>query len=140
VARAFLLIACLLGFLGVAFGAFGSHALRARLTPERLAQFETGVRYQLWHALALFAVVFVDVPRGFGWTSYARLTAFPPRSPWPAIAGWLFVAGILLFSGSLYALALTGVRRWGAVTPFGGVCLLGGWAILAVAVATRPYL
>jgi uncharacterized membrane protein YgdD (TMEM256/DUF423 family) len=137
--RAFLLIACLTGFLGVAFGAFGSHALRARLTPERLAQFETGVRYQLWHALALFAVVFVDVPRPFGWTSYAPLTRSPSWSPWPVIAGWLFVAGIVLFSGSLYALALTSVRRWGGVTPFGGLCLLGGWAILAVAVATRPY-
>jgi uncharacterized membrane protein YgdD (TMEM256/DUF423 family) len=59
-------------------------------------------------------------------------------SRWPSIAGRLFVAGIVLLSGSLYALALTGGRRWGAVTPFGGLCLLGGWAILAVAVATRP--
>jgi uncharacterized membrane protein YgdD (TMEM256/DUF423 family) len=129
--RAFLLIACLTGFLGVAFGAFGSHALRARLTPERLAQFETGVRYQLWHALALFAVVFVDVPRPFGWTSYAPLTRSPSWSPWPVIAGWLFVAGIVLFSGSLYAMALTGARALGAVTPIGGVAFLAGWLSLA---------
>jgi uncharacterized membrane protein YgdD (TMEM256/DUF423 family) len=123
--RTFLVIACIFGFLGVAFGAFGSHALRSRLTPERLGQFEIGVRYQLWHALALFAVVFLR-------------TIGPDRES-ESIAGALFVAGIVLFSGSLYALALTGVRRWGRVTPFGGLCLLGGWAALAVAAATAPF-
>jgi uncharacterized membrane protein YgdD (TMEM256/DUF423 family) len=102
----------------VGLGAFGSHALRARLAPERIATFETGVRYQLWHALALFAVVVVD---GGG-----AATA----------GGWLFVAGVVLFSGSLYALALTGRRAWGAVTPFGGACFLAGWALLAYAAAT----
>jgi uncharacterized membrane protein YgdD (TMEM256/DUF423 family) len=102
----------------VGLGAFGSHALRARLAPERIATFETGVRYQLWHALALFAVVVV----GGGGAATA--------------GGWLFVAGVVLFSGSLYALALTGKRAWGAVTPFGGGCFLAGWALLAYAAAT----
>ena len=137
--RAFLALGCAFGFLGVAAGAFGSHALRARLTPERLATFETAVRYQLWHALALFAAVFVDRIRPLhasGWFGYAPLSALRPFSLPVALAGWLLVAGVMLFSGSLYALALTGERRWGAVTPFGGLCLLGGWVALLVAVLT----
>lgn len=136
--RTFLIVAAASGFVGVGLGAFGSHALRGRLTPERLASFETGVRYQLWHALALFAVVFVrslpHAPPG-GWTAFVPLGEMRPFSLPPAIAGWLFVAGIVLFSGSLYALALTGERRWARITPFGGVCLLLGWLSLAWAVA-----
>ena len=132
--RTFPVLGAVFGLLGVVFGAFGSHALRSKLTPERLATFETGVRYQLWHALALFAVVFVGSVR------------LPPSGPgfslvledsgrWPAwVAGWLFVAGIVLFSGSLYVLSLTGRRSWGAVTPLGGVCLVLGWAFLLVAI------
>jgi uncharacterized membrane protein YgdD (TMEM256/DUF423 family) len=123
--RAFLVVASVLAFLGVAFGAFGSHALRARLSPERLGQFEIGVRYQLWHAFALFAVVWLR-------------TIGPDRFS-ESLAGILFVAGVVLFSGSLYLLALTGARRWGAVTPLGGLCLLAGWASLAVAAATAPF-
>lgn len=123
--RALLVIACVLGFLGVAFGAFGSHALRARLSPERLGQFEIGVRYQLWHALALFVVVWLR-------------TIGPDRFP-ESLAGILFVVGVVLFSGSLYLLAVTGVRRWGAVTPLGGLCLLVGWACLTLAAATAPF-
>jgi uncharacterized membrane protein YgdD (TMEM256/DUF423 family) len=135
--RTFLVLACVFGFLGVAFGAFGSHALRARLPAERLAQFEIGVRYQLWHALALFAVVFVDAVT-FSTPSATRelYVAKETFGAFVALAGWLFVAGIALFSGSLYALALTGVRRWGAVTPFGGMCLLLGWLALLLAVLT----
>jgi uncharacterized membrane protein YgdD (TMEM256/DUF423 family) len=130
VARLFLVIAAMSGFVGVALGAFGAHALRARLGPERLAQFETGVRYHLWHTLALYAAAVVGWSRSprRGWFAYAPLNA---RDGVAAIvAAWLFVAGILLFSGSLYALALTGRRRWGAVTPFGGVCFLLGWLAL----------
>ena len=123
--RAFLVLGALFGFLGVGFGAFGSHALRSRLPPERLVTFETGVRYQLWHALALFAVVFL---RTIGPDAFAE-----------SLAGVLFLAGIVLFSGSLYALALTGRRTWGAVTPFGGVCLLAGWLALAWAGATASF-
>ena len=104
--------------ISVGAGAFGAHALRARLTPELLAVFETGARYQMYHALGLLAA---------GWA----VTRWP--GPWPVRAGWLFVAGTVLFSGSLYALALSGVRWLGAITPFGGVALLAGWACLAVA-------
>jgi len=101
-----------------AAGAFGAHALRARLAPDLLVIFETGARYEMYHALALVAVA---------WAAQ--------RWPGPATsaAGWLFVAGTLLFSGSLYALALSGVRAIGAVTPFGGVAFLAGWALLAYA-------
>jgi uncharacterized membrane protein YgdD (TMEM256/DUF423 family) len=105
-------------FIAVAAGAFGAHALRARLSPELLAVFETGARYQMYHALGLIAV---------GW-AVAR---------WPGSlthwAGWLFVVGTLLFSGSLYALALSGLRWLGAITPLGGVAFLVGWLCLVIA-------
>jgi len=116
--KTFLLLGALSGFVSVAAGAFGAHALKARLGPELLAVFETGARYQLYHALALVAA---------GWAS-AR---FPGGAA--SAAGWLFLAGTLLFSGSLYALALSGVRWLGAVTPLGGVAFLAGWLCLALA-------
>ena len=137
--RAFLVLGAVLAFVGVALGAFGSHALRGRLTPERIATFETGVRYQLWHALALFVVVLVGSLRLVHPSSGAgrTLVLVEGTTGWPALtAGWLFVAGIVLFSGSLYALALTGRRTWGAVTPIGGACFLAGWLLLALAAAT----
>jgi len=104
--------------LAVAAGAFGAHALRARLAPGDLLVFETGARYQMYHGLALIASSWVA-----------------ERWPGPlaSAAGWCFLAGIVLFSGSLYALTLSGVRALGAVTPIGGVCFLAGWACLAVA-------
>ena len=105
--------------VSVGAGAFGAHALRARLSPEFLAIFETGARYQMYHALGLLAV---------GWA----VTRWP--GPWAVRAGWLFVAGTLLFSGSLYALALSGIRWLGAITPFGGVAFLAGWACLILAI------
>ena len=114
--RMFLLIGALAGFLAVAFGAFGAHALRTRLSPDMLAVFETGVRYQMYHALALLLVAAAAARFG-GW----MVTA----------AGWFFTAGIVLFSGSLYALALTGVTTLGAITPIGGLAFLIGWALLA---------
>ena len=105
--------------LGVILGAFGAHGLRERLTPEMLVVFETGVRYHLIHGLGLLAIA---------WAA----------SRWPDtyvnIAGYLFVAGILIFSGSLYVLAITGIRWLGAITPLGGVCLIIGWGLLAVGV------
>jgi len=113
----FLLLAAIFGFLGVAFGAFGAHGLRDRLSPEMLSVFEIGVRYQMYHAFALLAVAIAI--KQFGRT---RLLY---------IAGWSFLAGILIFSGSLYALALTGTGMFGAITPIGGVGLLIGWACLA---------
>ena len=114
--RLFYLCAGIAGFLGVALGAFAAHGLKARLEPEMLAVFETGVRYHLYHAFALFAAAW----------GYAR---WPGRSF--AAAGWLFVAGIVIFSGSLYLLAVTGERWLGAVTPLGGVAFLAGWLSLA---------
>ena len=102
-------------FLAVALGAFGAHALRSRLGEDLLSIFETGVRYQAWHGLALLAVAVVASRQ-----PTATVTA----------AGVLFCAGIVLFSGSLYALVLTGVRTLGAITPLGGVAFLAGWACL----------
>jgi uncharacterized membrane protein YgdD (TMEM256/DUF423 family) len=116
--KTFLLIGALAGFLAVALGAFGAHALRARLSPEMLAVFETGARYQMYHALAIL-LVSVALGRMDGWLVRT--------------AGWMFAAGIVLFSGSLYALALTGATFLGAVTPLGGLAFLIGWALLAVA-------
>lgn len=123
--RAFLVLGAAFALLAIGFGAFGSHALRAKLPAEQLATFETGVRYQLYHAFALFVVVF--------------LRTIGPDTLSETLAGMLFVAGILLFSGSLYLLAITGARRWGAVTPFGGLCFLGGWGALAYAAATAAF-
>ncbi len=114
--RHFWILGCIFALLAVAGGAFGAHALRGRLTPELLAVFETAVRYQMYHALALLAVAWATAH----WTGGAA-----------AVAGWLFVAGILIFSGSLYLLTLSGVRWLGAITPFGGVAFLAGWLALA---------
>lgn len=114
-ARPFFLLGAGFAFLAVTLGAFGSHSLKAVLAPDMLAVFETGVRYQMYHALALFAV---------GWAAHQ----YPQASF--HIAGWLFAAGIVLFSGSLYVLALSGVRWLGAITPLGGLCFLAGWGTL----------
>ena len=109
----------MLGAAGVALGAFGAHALKARLAADALALWNTGVQYHLWHALGL---VLVGVS-----------AALIPDGPWLRAAGWLLVAGILLFSGSLYAIAL-GAPKWlGAVTPLGGAAFLLGWLAFAVA-------
>jgi uncharacterized membrane protein YgdD (TMEM256/DUF423 family) len=114
--RRLIILGAVLGALGVGAGAFGAHALKTRLAPDMLAVFETGARYQLWHALAILAAACV-------WS----------RWPSPAVsaAGWLFIVGIALFSGSLYLLSLTGIRFFGIVTPFGGVALILGWLALA---------
>jgi uncharacterized membrane protein YgdD (TMEM256/DUF423 family) len=110
------------GFLGVALGAFAAHALKTTLTPDMLAVFETGVRYQMYHAFALFAAA---------WGSGRWQTR--PFS----IAGGLFAAGIVIFSGSLYLLAFTGLRWPGAITPLGGLAFLAGWLCLAWGAATK---
>jgi uncharacterized membrane protein YgdD (TMEM256/DUF423 family) len=115
--RLFFGLGALSAFVAVAAGAFGAHALRARLSPEYLAIFETAARYQMFHALGLLAVAWA-------------VTRWPGTLPvW---AGWLFVAGTMLFSGSLYLLALTGARWWGAVTPLGGFAFLAGWICLLI--------
>ncbi|TBR61077.1 DUF423 domain-containing protein [Mastigocladus laminosus UU774] len=116
----FLSLAAILGGLSVAAGAFASHALRERISERSLLIFETGARYQMYHALALLAVA---------------ILLLNIKSPSPSLiaSGWLFVIGIAIFSGSLYALSLTGVKYLGAITPLGGAALIAGWFALAVA-------
>ncbi len=109
-------LGAVLAGLAVAAGAFGAHALRAQLSTAELATFETAARYQMYHALALVAVGLLDRHRG------ERLLT---------MAGWAFLAGIVLFSGSLYGLALTGIRGLGAITPLGGLGFLAGWGLVA---------
>ena len=116
--RTLLLVGATAAFIGVAFGAFGAHGLRGRLSPEMLAAFETGVRYQMYHALAILVTA---VAIGFADDRLLR------------VGGWLFAVGIVLFSGSLYTLALTGVTTLGMITPLGGLAFLAGWAVLIVA-------
>jgi uncharacterized membrane protein YgdD (TMEM256/DUF423 family) len=119
--RIFFLAGGLFAVIGVGLGAFGAHALKARLTADALAVFETGVRYQMYHALALLAVA---------WAS--------ARWPGPLITsgGLLLIAGVLVFSGSLYLLALTGIRYFGAVTPIGGLAFMVGWGCILFAAWT----
>lgn len=115
--RLFVIIGALSGGIGVAAGAFGAHALKARLEPRMLEVFETGARYQMYHAIAMLAAAWV-------------VTRFPGSLA--NASGWLFLAGTVLFSGSLYAMAFTGIRALGAITPIGGVCFIAGWACLAL--------
>jgi len=114
--RVWLAIAALNGFIAVAAGAFGAHALQNRLDTHALQVFDTAARYQMYHALAIAFAVFAMYEQ-----------AAPPAK----IAAALFLAGIVLFSGSLYLLALTGSRALGFVTPFGGLAFLLGWISLA---------
>jgi uncharacterized membrane protein YgdD (TMEM256/DUF423 family) len=108
-------VAATLGFLGVALGAFGAHGLRERLAPGMLDVYKTGVLYHLLHAVALLAVA-------LGAERLAR----------PRAVAVLFTAGVVIFSGSLYALALTGIGTLGAITPIGGLLLMAGWVTLAI--------
>lgn len=121
--RVFLAIGAVSAFIAVAAGAFGAHALKTRLAPDMLAVFEVGVRYQMYHALALIVVA---------WAA----------TRWPGglvhAAGWLFLAGTIIFSGTLYLLSLTGLRGLGAITPLGGAAFLAGWACLALAALKAP--
>jgi uncharacterized membrane protein YgdD (TMEM256/DUF423 family) len=116
-ARTALFLGAAAMFVAVGLGAFGAHALRGRVAPEMAAVWQTGVQYQAWHALALLAVGLL-----------LRTTPDRRGVQW---AGVLFAAGIVIFSGSLYALALSGIRGLGAITPFGGAAFLAGWAVLA---------
>jgi uncharacterized membrane protein YgdD (TMEM256/DUF423 family) len=120
--RTFATYGAVSALVAVLAGAFGAHMLRTRLPGSQLAAFETGARYQMYHALALFVVA---------WAA----------TQWPTqlvrLSGSLFIAGTVLFSGSLYVLALTGVAWWGAVTPVGGVLLIAGWAALALGMWRR---
>jgi uncharacterized membrane protein YgdD (TMEM256/DUF423 family) len=121
--RLFFGVGCASAAMAVTLGAFGAHGLRGRLVPDMLIVFEIGVRYQMYHALALLAAAL----------AHAR---------WPSttitLAGWLFIAGTVIFSGSLYGLAVTGQRWLGAVTPLGGAAFIAGWLALAWGVWARP--
>ena len=108
-----------LALLGVVFGAFGAHALKATMSAEMLAVYQTGVQYHLIHALGIVLIAIV--------------TATQPTWKRLVLAGWLMVAGVLLFSGSLYLLAATGMRMLGVITPLGGLCFIAAWALLAFA-------
>lgn len=99
--------------LGVILGAFGAHALKARLSPEMLNVFQTGVQYHIYHALGLLMVAALLIPY--------------PNAGGLRTGGWILLAGIALFSGSLYLLALTGIRWFGPITPVGGACFIIGW-------------
>lgn len=116
--RCFFILGALSAGSAVAAGAFGAHALKRRLAADLLAIFEVGVRYHLVHALALLAVAWA-------------CGRWP--GTWATASGWCFVGGTLVFSGSLYALALSGQRWLGALTPLGGLALLAGWLLLATA-------
>ncbi len=117
--RIFLALASVLGGISVIFGAFASHALKDRLSDRALEIWETGTKYQMYHALALILI--------------ALLITRLPASTSLLVAGYAFIAGILLFSGSLYALSLSGIKWLGAITPLGGVAFIIGWICLAVA-------
>jgi len=120
IARTALLLAGLAGLSGVALGAFGAHGIKGKMASkpdgeQRIAWWQTGAQYHLIHAVAIgLAAVRPD-----------------PMHDGSAVAAWLFVAGIVLFSGSLYTMTLTGIRKLGAVTPIGGLCFLAGWAAIA---------
>ena len=121
--KLFFILGTISAFLAVAAGAFGAHGLKARLSADMLNTFEIAVRYHFYHALALFVVAWACTR----WPSSATTAA-----------GWLFVSGILIFSGSLYTLALTGLRWLGAITPLGGLAFLAGWLCLAWAAWRNP--
>lgn len=118
--RIFLLFGAIFGGLSVAAGAFASHALKEKLTEKAIAIFEVGVRYQMYHALALLLV-------GLLLTRSEQPTLFL------ATSGWAFIAGVIIFSGSLYALSFTGIKWLGAITPLGGAAFVVGWSCLAIA-------
>jgi uncharacterized membrane protein YgdD (TMEM256/DUF423 family) len=116
--RVFVMLAAFFGLTGVGLGAFAAHGLKSKLSAEYLAVFQTGTHYQLLHALALLAVAVLSLH-------------LPGRLV--NAAGWMFCLGILLFSGSLYALTLTGIGKLGIITPFGGLSFLAGWLCLGLA-------
>ena len=119
-ARLFVALGALSAALAVIFGAFGAHALRARLSPEMLSVYHTGAQYQFYHALGLLLIGVIAIQM--------------PNSGGLRLAGFLMLAGIVLFSGSLYVLSITGVTWLGAITPLGGVAFIAAWIVLAVTV------
>ena len=121
--KVFLLLAAINGFLAVALGAFGAHGLGARLTADLMTTYQTAVQYHFYHSLALLGV--------------ALLSLQFPAAALPRASGYLFFGGMVLFSGSLYLVALTGVSRFGAIAPIGGLVFLAGWLCLCIFAASR---
>jgi uncharacterized membrane protein YgdD (TMEM256/DUF423 family) len=128
--KIFLSFGSLLATLGVILGAFGAHVLKTRLSPENLQVFETGVRYQMYHSLALILLFIIGQKINSSYINYS---------------GWFFVVGIFLFSGSIFLLAtreLLGIESWksflGPITPFGGMCFILGWIFLFLAAFKSP--
>ena len=119
-AKTFLIIAAISGLLAVMIGAFGAHGLKGRITTDLMAIFQTGVQYHFYHALALLLV-------GILMLQFPQLTLLK-------FSGWLLVAGMVIFSGSLYVMALTGIKWLGAITPIGGMAFIGGWLTMAIAI------
>lgn len=117
--KTFFVIGAVLAFIAVGAGAFGTHGLKHKLSAEMLDIFEVGVKYQMYHALAIILVAL-----SFNLFANAMM----------AWSGWIFLGGTILFSGSLYILALTGIKAWGAVTPIGGLLFLIGWALYAISI------
>lgn len=120
----FLFFGALSAFVGVGMGAFGAHGLKNMISPEMLVIYQTGVSYQMWHALGLVGIALVH--------------SHEPESKLLNWAGWLMLIGIVLFSGSLYLLAFMGLKQFGIITPFGGVSFLLAWLSLAAYAARRP--
>ena len=121
----FLLFGALAAFIGVGMGAFGAHGLKTVITPEMLAVYQTGVTYQMWHALGLIAI--------------ALMRQHAPEAKLLHWAGWLMVSGIGLFSGSLYALALLNLKWLGMITPIGGLCFLSAWLLIIIFSAQKQH-
>ncbi|WP_339337918.1 DUF423 domain-containing protein [uncultured Oceanicoccus sp.] len=119
-AKTLLIIAAISGLLAVMIGAFGAHGLKGRITTDLMAIFQTGVQYHFYHALALLLV-------GILMLQFPQLTLLK-------FSGWLLVAGMVIFSGSLYVMALTGIKWLGAITPIGGMAFIGGWLTMAIAI------
>ena len=118
-AKLFIFLASLSGLLAVVFGAFGAHALKARLDDYAMGVFQTAVQYHFYHSLALLAVGVIALSQ--------------PHTALLRSSGWLFIIGIAVFSGSLYLLSISGVRWLGAITPLGGLAFIAGWGCLAAA-------
>ncbi|WP_296043594.1 DUF423 domain-containing protein [uncultured Alteromonas sp.] len=121
--RTYLLIGALLALLGVMLGAFGAHGLKNILDANALATFEVGVRYQLYHALAVIVLGGLAAQANLRWCRRAAL---------------LFIVGCVLFSGSIYLLALTGMKWFGPITPLGGMCFMAGWVALVIGLIKGP--
>jgi uncharacterized membrane protein YgdD (TMEM256/DUF423 family) len=121
----FLMLGALSALIGVAMGAFGAHGLKTILSPELLAVYQTGVTYQMWHALGLIGI--------------ALIRQQAPESKLLGWAGWLMFVGILLFSGSLYLLALLDLKWLGMITPLGGISFITAWGLTAIFAAKKPH-